>query len=136
MRTIEGFNKISTAAAAKASFQFGFLFFSIYFGYTYAFTIGAIWVDNEFRNHAYDRSYQAGDIISIFFGVLFGMMSLGGIAPNIAGFAAAKAAGKKAFDIIDRQPQIKLDAPDAVKHEMAGEIKFENVNFFYPSRPD
>ena len=116
MRTISEFNFISTKAAVSASFQFGFLFFSIYFGYTYAFTIGAIWVDNEFKNHAYDRPYQAGDIISIFFGVLFGMMSLGGIAPNIAGFAAAKAAGKKAFDIIDRVPQIKLDAPDAEQH--------------------
>ena len=120
----------------KFSFYFGFLFFTIYFGYSYAFFIGAIWVDEEFPNHAFDRPYQAGDIISVFFGVFFGMIAMGGIAPNIQALGAAKAAGFKAFSIIDREPQIKVDNSDVKTHDLKGEIAFQNVNFHYPSRQD
>jgi|Transcript_24402 ATP-binding cassette subfamily B (MDR/TAP) protein 1 len=51
-------------------------------------------------------------------------------------FIAAKTAGKRTFDIIWRKPKIDIDDPTASEHKLAGEIKFENVNFHYPSRPD
>ena len=82
--------------------SFGFFFFAIFFGYSYAFLLGAIWVDNEIWNDTFDRPYNAGDIISIFFGIFFGMMALAHVAPSIGAFAQAKAAGKKVFDVLDR----------------------------------
>ena len=41
-----------------------------------------------------------------------------------------------AFDVIERDPQILLDAPDSVDHDLQGDIEFKNVEFFYPTRPD
>lgn len=74
---------ITTSVATKSGFSFGLFIGSMYFGYSYAFFLGSIWVDQGFWNHAHDRPYSAGDIISIFFGVLFGVFALGGIGPNV-----------------------------------------------------
>ena len=38
--------------------------------------------------------------------------------------------------MIDRQPMIPLEDSSAKKAEIKGEIKFENVTFHYPSRPE
>ena len=84
----------------------GFFMFVIYLAYSYAFLIGGIWVDKEIWNHANDRPYQAGDSISVFFGVLFGLFALAAAGPGFNTLAEGKAAGKLAFDVIDRQPHI------------------------------
>ena len=44
--------------------------------------------------------------MSCFFGVVFGMFSLGMATPNIKSVSEGMAAGKMAFDIIDRVPAI------------------------------
>lgn len=44
--------------------------------------------------------------MACFFGIVFGMFSLGLAGPNIKAVAEGKAAGKVAFDIIDRVPSI------------------------------
>ena len=80
----------------------GFFMFSIYLAYSYAFFIGGIWVEKEFENHAQGRPYQAGDSISVFFGVLFGLFALAAAGPGFNTLAEGKAAGKLAFDVIDR----------------------------------
>ena len=87
MRYINDFNSVAVSSSVKAGCSFGIMFLAIYFGYTYAFFIGAIWVDEGFWNTTYDRPYQPGDIISVFFGVLFGMFALGGLSPNLVAFA-------------------------------------------------
>lgn len=117
-RFLGGYNEVAVSVAVKTGFSFGFFLFTIYFGYSYAFFIGSIWVDQEFWNHAVERPYSAGDIISVFFGVFFGMMALGGLAPNIQGLAEAKASGQKAFYIIDRIPAINIDDPHAEDHKL------------------
>lgn len=136
MRYIYEYNGSFVKLSVKAGMSFGFFFFAIFFGYSYAFLLGGIWVDNEFWNDTFDRPYNSGDIISIFFGIFFGMMALAHVGPNIGAFAQAKAAGAKVFDIIDRTPQILLDDENAKQHDMKGEIAFKNVDFFYPSRSD
>lgn len=117
-------------------FSLGFFFFCIYVAYGYSFAIGAVWVDKAFHNDATDRPYLAGDIIAVFFGVLIGLFSLGGAGPSITAVNVAKAAGKTAFDVIDRTPMIKQDDKSADMHVLKGQIEFKNVDFFYPSRPD
>lgn len=81
--------------------------------------------------------YNAGDIISCFFGVVFGVMSIGMATPNIKALVEGKVAGKMAYDIIDREPKIKLDDPKSEKvGAIKGRIEFKNVSFTYPSRPE
>lgn len=84
----------------------GFFIFTIYIAYAYAFFFGGIWVNAQFSNDTYSRPYKAGDIISIFFVVLFGLFSGTGSTQHLNAIADGKAAGKLAFDVIDRAPAI------------------------------
>jgi hypothetical protein len=83
------------------------LFFASIFGtYAYSFYMGSVWIYKDFWNHTYGRTYSAGDVLSCFFGVVFGMLSVGMAAPNIKAVTEGRVAGKLAFDIIDRKPAI------------------------------
>ena len=74
--------KLGAKADLVTGFSLGFFMFSIYIAYSYAFLMGGIWVDQEIWNHTYDRPYQAGDSISVFFGVLFGLFALSSTGPS------------------------------------------------------
>ena len=83
------------------------IFFASIFGtYAYSFYMGSVWIYKDFKNHTFDRAYSAGDILSCFFGVVFGMLSVGMASPNIKAVTEGRVAGKMAFDIIDRKPNI------------------------------
>jgi ATP-binding cassette subfamily B (MDR/TAP) protein 1 len=48
-----------------------------------------------------------------------------------------RVAGKTAYEIIDREPKIKLDDPQSKPiGEVLGKIEFKNVTFRYPTRPE
>jgi len=52
-------------------------------------------------------------------------------------FTAATAAAAKIFVVIDRVPSIDIFSNDGNEPNPGfGEIKFEDVHFSYPSRPD
>ena len=55
------------------------------------------------------HKYDAGDIMSCFFGVVFGVFSLGLAFPNVKAVTEGRVAGKSAYDVIDRIPSIRLD---------------------------
>jgi ATP-binding cassette subfamily B (MDR/TAP) protein 1 len=119
-------------AAALAGF-----FTTIFLTYSFAFYMGSVWIKNDIYNDFYKREYRAGEIISCFFGVIFGMFSLGMATPNIKAVLEGRAAGKMAFDIIDRNPTIDQDDPKGTKLDtVQGLIEFKNVDFFYPSRAE
>ena len=119
----------------KSSLIMAFFFLSIFWTYAYSFYMGSIWIYEGIWNQTFDRGYTAGDIIGCFFGVVFGMFSLGMASPNIKAVAEGKAAGKMAYDIMDRIPQIPIDAPNTHKAQLSGDIEFKDVSFVYPSRP-
>jgi hypothetical protein len=88
-------------------------FFGIFSYYAYAFLIGTILIENDKENSNSYRwgdtesitfcpLYNAGDIISCFFGVVFGVFSLGMATPNIKAVTEGRVAGKMAYDIIER----------------------------------
>jgi hypothetical protein len=53
--------------------------------------------------------YTAGDIMTCFLGIIYGIMSFGVAAPNFKAIVEGKIAGKQAFDIIDRPSLTPLD---------------------------
>jgi len=55
----------------------GGIIFCIYATFAYAFWIGGIFIRAQVENTILGRPYQAGDIIACFFGVVFGIFSLG-----------------------------------------------------------
>lgn len=65
------------------------------------------------------------------------MFALGLGSPNIKAIAEGRAAGKSAFEVIDRQTAIKANDKNAkAVKEIQGHIEFKDVEFFYPSRPE
>eukprot|EP00347_Sterkiella_histriomuscorum_P022139 403331544 len=114
-----------------------FLMLIIFGYYGYAFYTGSWLVEKQVWNPKYQEPYNAGDIMSCLFGVVFGIKSLGMATPNIKAIAEGKVAGKMAYDIIDRVPKIKIDEVNAQKlKNIKGRIELKNVTFTYPSRPE
>ena len=123
-------------AGTKTSLFLGLFIFCIYLTYAYAFFIGSLYIDRGYENHAFDRNYSPGDVVAIFFSVLIGFFSMAGLGPNVQILAEGKASGKLAFDIIDKEPNIKQDDEAGKSIDLKGKIEFKNVDFFYPTRPD
>ena len=127
---------IGRSASIATGIALGFFIFCIYGAYAYAFYMGGLYVDKGIVNSTAGRVYTAGDTISVFFGVLFGMFALAGASPQFTAIIEGKAAGRLAFDVINRKPKINQDSDTGQKHVVQGEIEFRNVSFYYPSRTD
>ncbi|CDW88003.1 abc transporter family protein [Stylonychia lemnae] len=129
--------KMGIKTHATGAISISVLLFVIFGYYGYAFYTGSWLVQKEYNNTRSDAPYNAGDIMSCFFGVVFGLMSIGMATPNVKAIAEGKVAGKMAFDIIDRVPRIRMDDPSYEKvGDLKGQIEFRNVTFTYPSRPE
>jgi len=58
------------------------------------------------------------------------------IADVYTGIMQALGAADKVFDLIERKPKINLDEGKFTAEKINGSIKFENVSFTYPTRPE
>ena len=64
---------------------------------------------------------------------------LGGAGPHLKAIAEGRIAGRVAFENIDHVPAIKCNekgSREVRNEDIQGEIRFSNVYFNYPSRPD
>lgn len=105
----------------------------VMFGYyAYAFYTGSLLITTGVINSNTGLAYTSGDIISCFFGIVFGVFSLGMATPNIKAITEGRVAGKMAYDIIERVPEILIDDPSTerlIKENVRGKIEFKNVTF-------
>ena len=85
----------------------GFFRFSMYIFYIYAFWVGAYFMKIKEENYGYGKPYDVGTLILIQFAMMMGMMNLMSLNPNIQALSKALVVGKKVFDVIDRNPEIK-----------------------------
>jgi ATP-binding cassette, subfamily B (MDR/TAP), member 1 len=121
----------------KSAFALSFFFFVMFGYYAYAFYTGSYLITKQVVNTNSGKIYTSGDILSCFFGIVFGVFSLGMAAPNIKAVTEGRIAGKAAYDLIERVPRILLDDPKAQPvGEIRGQIEFKNVTFRYPTRPE
>lgn len=71
-------------------------------------------------------------MLAVFFGVVFGVFSLGFTIPNFKAIVDGTTAGYYAYKIINRKPAIDRNDPskriDAIE---MGDIEFKNVSFAY-----
>ena len=71
-------------------------------------------------------------IVAIFFGIIFGAFSLGIAAPNFKSITKGRQAARCVLDVIQREPEIKLDNPNSVVlSDFKGEVELKNVSFTY-----
>ena len=122
--------------SCKSSLCMGLFMGSMFATHAYTYFMGGIWIYKDFHNSISGNPYTSGDILSVFFGVLFGMFAVGTAAPNIKAISEGLVAGKMVYDIIDRVPSILIDDQNAKKINLKGHIEFKEISFVYPSRPD
>mmetsp|Transcript_8698 Transcript_8698/g.6448 ORF Transcript_8698/g.6448 Transcript_8698/m.6448 type:complete len:197 (+) Transcript_8698:676-1266(+) len=92
----------------KTSLTIAGFFFVMFAYYAYAFYFGTLLITKPEENTSKkgDPYYNGGDIMTCFFGVVFGIFSLGMAFPNMKAISEGKVAGKMAYDIIERMPAI------------------------------
>ncbi|CAG8447136.1 15414_t:CDS:2 [Acaulospora colombiana] len=115
--------------AIVQSTALGTIFLFIYCTYSLAFWFGSkLIIDDELT---------PGEVVNVFFAVLFGAFSLGNLAPDLQAFSFATGAGSKIFETINRVPSIDIASEDGVKPEdVAGHIQLKDISFIYPARPE
>lgn len=80
---------------------------------------------------------DGGKAFTAIFSAIVGGLSLGQSFSNLGAFSKGKAAGYKLMEIINQKPTIIQDPCDGkCLPEVNGNIKFKDVTFSYPSRPD
>ncbi|THY33595.1 multidrug resistance protein 3 [Aureobasidium pullulans] len=80
----------------------------------------------------------AGQITTVLFSVLMGVVYTSQLVPTIGVFARGSAAVQDMYDIIDRPSAIDSLSQDGEQPRDAGQgvLELRNVSFAYPSRPD
>nr|XP_046482263.1 ATP-dependent translocase ABCB1-like [Neodiprion pinetum] len=116
---------------------FGLSWIFIYSNYALSFWFGVGLVIEERDLDESEQTYNAANMITIFFAILMGCQNFGTASPFIDAFGTAKAAGSKIFAVIERNSSINSLSNDGNKPmEINGQIVFKNVLFKYPSRPN
>lgn len=130
--------KIGLTKAPLMSVQFSAAFFVIYAGFGLCFW----WGIKMLQRGALPGG--VGEIFSVFFAVLIGVMAFAQIAPPIGNFSKAAGAAHGLFQVIDssdalveeRRSGRKLDGEDGEGKEWSARIELRGVQFAYPSRKD
>ena len=100
--------------------------------FTAALFFGSLMVTNNVYNENKHRIYSGGDIVATFFGIILGAFSLGIAAPNFKSIIKGRQAARCVLDVIQRDPQIKLnDQNSVVLSDFKGEVELKNVSFTY-----
>ncbi|ORY68439.1 multidrug/pheromone exporter, ABC superfamily [Pseudomassariella vexata] len=123
--------------AVATAIQSGFLYFLAYAASGLAYWQGSQTIADVVSGKL--EGQTVGTTYTIIFVLVDGTLILSQMAPFIQIFASASAAFEKLEDDINRQSQIDgtLDSSaGTILSECEGEVRLENVNFTYPSRPD
>ncbi|EDR30175.1 multidrug resistance protein, putative [Entamoeba dispar SAW760] len=111
---------------------FGFSIFFIFCSYALGNWYGSIVI----RGKGGSKGVIAGDILGVFFSVLIGSQTLAMVATPLNLLFSAQTSAYKIFTTIDRIPDIDCQSTvGECPNECNGNIKFEDVQFVYPTRP-
>ncbi|CAI2362505.1 unnamed protein product [Moneuplotes crassus] len=96
---------------------------------------GGLLVTEGVQNNIRDRGYAPGDIVAIFFAVMWAAWSFSIAGPNFAAITKGRQAAYTALQTIERVPNIIIDDESAKSlDDLRGEIKFQDVKFKYKTR--
>ena len=130
---------ISISSGISISFLQGLFLMMIFGAAIYAWSFGGLLVQLEFINPTTGKEYVVGDIIVVYYSILYGVMQLFSLMPAIPSLARISIVGKEIFDVIERDPQIgsHAEAENTVESIEIGEgITFKDVKFKYPTAPE
>ena len=136
-KALEKHKKTTITFAAFSGIAMGFVWFSCFGMYALGFWYGSKLIHDGTTNAIRGRPYQGGDVLIVFFSIMFAGFSLSQASPAFKKFAQAKSAGGRAFKIIDRKSKISVEDDRGLKPDsIEGRIEFKDVKFAYPLKPD
>ena len=91
-------------------------FFCIIFNYALGFWYGAKLVADKVHNSTSGRSYDVGDVISIFFCVYISNLNFSGISGHFNNFYNSRVALTRIIDVIDRSPRQSQGSELCITH--------------------
>jgi ATP-binding cassette subfamily B (MDR/TAP) protein 1 len=78
-------------------FAQGMVYFAMFCNYALGFWYGAKLIEDQTNNTVFDRPYNIGDVMIIFFAIQTGSFSLGQAMPCLENFAHGRTSGYKLF---------------------------------------
>ncbi|GBP57348.1 Multidrug resistance protein homolog 65 [Eumeta japonica] len=82
-----------------------------------------------------DREYHPGVVVTILFTTFAAAQNIALCQPHLETFAGARGAAAAIYKLLERKPQLK-DEGRIKPQTWRGEVRFEDVRFNYPARPD
>jgi ABC-type multidrug transport system fused ATPase/permease subunit len=127
MSSIKEVVKISLDFATKRGLFFAFIIAVLFGSIIFILWRGAILVESG--------DMESGTLFSflLYTGIIGG--AIGGIGNLYANIASAIGATDRVFDILDKDSELELSETNP-KQKLSGSIKFNKVNFSYPTRRD
>jgi len=81
--------------------------------------------------------YRGGDVLTVFFAVIFGAFALGQASPSFQKLGEAQGAAFKLFETINRPTVVDPTSDAGEKLDgLKGNIEMRNIKFRYATRPD
>ncbi|KAF8426010.1 ABC multidrug transporter [Tirmania nivea] len=136
MVCLDDAKKIGMTKAPLMGIQFSAAFFVIYAGFGLCFWYGILML----KRGKLDGG--VGEIFTVFFSVLIGVMAFSQVAPPIGNMSKAAGAAHGLFQVIDSSDALveernsgrKFDGPDGEGKSWIHRLEFRDVHFAYPSR--
>ena len=143
--------RVGEAKSARLGIATAMMFFGIFATYGVSLWYGAHLVHASIVTQPQctgtgelpSRCFSGGSVLVVFFAVIFGVLALGHLGPNLASFLVAQTAAARVYAVIDNTTSIDVQphwhtaaaapaAPAAAAPK--GRIAFNNVTFAYASR--
>ncbi|KAJ1917098.1 hypothetical protein H4219_003401 [Mycoemilia scoparia] len=108
----------------------GLMMFFVFSGYCVGFWFGS--------TRILAGEYMPDQVLTAFFTLMFGGVSLGSAAPNISSIATGRGCASRVYGIISQKSPIDAvhDEEGISAKSIEGSIEFRNIDFSYPIRPD
>ncbi|CAF0955337.1 unnamed protein product [Rotaria sordida] len=126
---IESARKHAIKKGAISGIIIGLMYFIFFASYAISFWYGNYLIHNE--------NYDISNVIFIFFNVIMALLSLGRSTTYRESINQAKIAAAPVWDILRLEEQTICTTDRKIPNmNFCGKVKFNNVFFSYPSRPD
>ena len=131
---IEVCYQIELKTICKLGFCIGFMMFFLNCTMFVSLLYGRTLIQKEFNSNK-GRNFTGGDVITVTFCTLMGVMGIGMVAPNIKIVQESCTATSDYFTLYEREVEMdfsqSIEKPDI--SQIKGEIIFKDVKFIYPS---
>ncbi|CAN0230516.1 unnamed protein product [Ascophyllum nodosum] len=129
----------SVAAGVGIGRAFGVMMFIIFCSYGLGMWYGASEVARDIRRGCLGEGCKTGgEVLTVFWAILNGAMSIGQMAPNLQSVAEARGAAGHLLAVCRRKAAIDSCSKQGIvpaTKDVQGKVEFRDVHFTYPSRP-